>query len=914
MRIFSVIVGSLLFGIVFNGIEGLLVGAALGFLLGWNISLSRTLRGVQEQLKEPPAGEGVRKRITGRVEQARTDRIPASAGQGEEPFAKQLGKNVPKPVDVPTVTPPRIIPQGPTVVSQQEQGTSSNPDFFSRVSEYVKAFFTQGNVVLRVGLLVLFFGVAFLLKYAADHSLLPIELRLLGVALAGLALLVFGWFRRLQRPGFSVLVQGGGVGLLFLTVFAAGKQYGLVPLSISFALMVGLVCTSAALALLQDAKSLAFFGATGGFLAPVLLSTGNGNHVALFGFYTFLNAGILAIAWFKAWRELNLLGFIFTLAIGSLWGARAYQPQYFSTTEPFLIVFFLMFTTMAVLFAFRQPPKLRGYVDGSLVFGTPIICFSLQAALVGNMEYGMAISALVLSFFYVGVAILLRNRGDAELRRGMRTLTEAFLALGVVFLTLAVPLALSGNWTAVTWALEGGALVWVGIRQQRVIPRNFGCLLQVGAALFFLTGTDFSGDRMVLLNGVFLGCLGISLAALFSSWSFFKAGALYHFERKHHLFLFIWGILWWLAGGILEIDRQLPHHYEYQTILLFIGVSCLCLVLLVPRLSWPIAAYPGLGLLPVMALVVLAGVGRYGVFSSHHLFADYGFLSWPLAFVLLYQIMYRSRQWLPNRLLQLTHVGGFLLLVLVVTLEAGWQVHDFTSGAGTWTRVAWGLIPVAFIRVVHSAWLGNLWPLEEYDREYRQQGSGILAVLVWVWLLVGCLMSRGNAIPLPFIPVLNPLELSQLTVMLVLVRWVLRHRDFVAEKIPDRVLASLAGGTAFIWINSVLARAIHQLRGVPFTPDAMMDSRFYQASVSILWAILSLSLMTVAGRRQNRVTWFAGSVLIGCTVLKLFLIDLAKSGTVERIVSFLAVGILLLVIGYFAPLPPVLEDAQEERP
>jgi len=321
----------------------------------------------------------------------------------------------------------------------------------------------------------------------------------------------------------------------------------------------------------------------------------------------------------------------------------------------------------------------------------------------------------------------------------------------------------------------------------------------------------------------------------------------------------------------------------------------------------------GLGLLPVMALVVLAGVGRYGVFSSHHLFADYGFLSWPLAFVLLYQVLYRSRQWLPDRLLQLTHVGGFLLLVLVVALEAVWQVHDFTSGAATWTRVAWGLIPVAFIRIVHSSWLGNLWPLEEYDREYRQQGSVILAVLVWVWLLVGCLMSRGDAIPLPFIPILNPLELSQLIVMLVLVLWVLRHRDFLAGRIPDRVLASLAGGTAFIWINSVMARAIHQLRGVPFTLDAMMDSQFYQASLSILWGILSLSLMTVAGRRQSRAAWFAGSVLIGCTVIKLFLIDLAKSGTVERIVSFLAVGILLLVIGYFAPLPPILVNAPEER-
>jgi uncharacterized membrane protein len=47
------------------------------------------------------------------------------------------------------------------------------------------------------------------------------------------------------------------------------------------------------------------------------------------------------------------------------------------------------------------------------------------------------------------------------------------------------------------------------------------------------------------------------------------------------------------------------------------------------------------------------------------------------------------------------------------------------------------------------------------------------------------------------------------------------------------------------------------------------------------------------------------ATLLGVTVVKLFFVDLGEIGTVARIVSFITVGILMLVIGYLAPTPPV---------
>ena len=82
---------------------------------------------------------------------------------------------------------------------------------------------------MRVGVIVLFFGVAFLLKFASEHIEIPIEARLIGVAIGALVMLAIGWRLRLSRPGYGLILQGGAIGVLYLTVFAAFRLYQLLP-------------------------------------------------------------------------------------------------------------------------------------------------------------------------------------------------------------------------------------------------------------------------------------------------------------------------------------------------------------------------------------------------------------------------------------------------------------------------------------------------------------------------------------------------------------------------------------------------------------------------------------------------------------------------------------------------------------
>ncbi|HQY70947.1 MAG TPA: DUF2339 domain-containing protein, partial [Pseudomonadales bacterium] len=85
---------------------------------------------------------------------------------------------------------------------------------------------------------------------------------------------------------------------------------------------------------------------------------------------------------------------------------------------------------------------------------------------------------------------------------------------------------------------------------------------------------------------------------------------------------------------------------------------------------------------------------------------------------------------------------------------------------------------------------------------------------------------------------------------------------------------------------------------------ALHRSPVFQGSISVLWALTALAVMFVATRSARRWLWLCGGALLAALVLKLFFVDLAGSGTVARIVSFLGAGGLMVLIGYLSPAPP----------
>ena len=230
--------------------------------------------------------------------------------------------------------------------------------------------------------------------------------------------------------------------MLLLTVFAAFKLYALLPGAAAFGLSVVLIAGLGVLAVAQDSRTLAVLGILAGFLAPMWLSTGSGNHVALFSYYAILNAAILAIAWWRPWRVLNLLGFVFTFGIGTAWGVLQYRAEKFASTEPFLLLFFAFYLLIPILYARKRPASQGDRIDGCLVFGTPLIAFSLQAGLLEGERMPLALCALAVAALYAVLAWLLIRR-------------ERYAVLGQSYALLARRLRHAGGAAGVVGAGHG---------------------------------------------------------------------------------------------------------------------------------------------------------------------------------------------------------------------------------------------------------------------------------------------------------------------------------------------------------------------------------------------------------------------------------------------------------------------------
>jgi len=870
------VVGAVI-GAMLYQLPGAFVGAVAGGAAGWLIvHIGARLAGLEKRIKALELAL---------PESART--APAAAEPEPVPDEQWAVQPQPEPPAVQQQPEPPPEPQPVAPILRTEQ---SGPNFWERL-------FTE-NLLVKAGIVILFFGIAFLLKYMYERVHVPIELRLVAVAAGGIALLAIGWRLRSSRPGYALAMQGGGVGVLYLVIFAAFRMFHLLPPTLAFVLLVGVAVFSAALAVIQNSLTLAAIGVSGGFLAPVLASTGQGSHVMLFSYYAILNAGIVVIAWVKAWRVLNLLGFAFTFVIGWLWGDRAYRPEFFSSTEPFLLGFFAMYVAIPLLFARRRVVELKDYVDGTLVFGVPIAAFGLQVAMVRGIEYGAAYSAFGLGVFYLLLALALFRRTGS----GMRLLVECFIALSVAFGTLAIPLAFDGRMTSAAWALEGAAVAWVAVRQGRLLARAFGYLLQFAAGVAFLLDAGRGYGSIPVLNSAYAGTVFIAVAAFFcAAYTERNRARLLAEEYTLSRVLLAWGALWWFGGGTLEIARYVTWPYRTQSVLLFFTASALGFSLLSAALRWPTARWLWLALYP--AIVMQLGLE---VMRGTHPFAYLGAPAWAAALVAHFWLL--SRHAADHRgLVAGLHTAGVWIIAILGAREVGWLIDYAVEGKRVWPSIAWALVPAAVMAALSARRVQARWPVRDYATDYVVNGGAPVAVFLALWTLYANFTSSGDPYPLAFVPVLNPLDLAIGAVFVLVAVWLRaagEHGLAPWLRTARSGLIAAAGAGAFVWVNGTLLRSLHHWAGLPFALEPMLSSRLVQASFSILWTLLAVASMVLATRRALRPLWVIGAGLMGVVVAKLFLIDLSGIGTVERIVSFIGVGLLMLLVGYLSPVPP----------
>jgi uncharacterized membrane protein len=289
-----------------------------------------------------------------------------------------------------------------------------------------------------------------------------------------------------------------------------------------------------------------------------------------------------------------------------------------------------------------------------------------------------------------------------------------------------------------------------------------------------------------------------------------------------------------------------------------------------------------------------------------HLFEHGGAVGWPLVCVAVYAVLARLEE-CHAEWTRASYAPALWLVALVAALGSGGFAESGLDLEGDWAGAVFG---VALTAVVMGAGLAvdrGFAAFGRFPAIHLSWAIGPLAAfgVFWVWILN--VAGRGDAPPLPYLPVVNPLDVTAAALLLAAVDAWLRARRTPPPLLP-RDWEAPAGivlvASLFFWLNGGLARSVHQWAEVPFRADALWDATPMQAAMSISWTLVALGGMLWCTRRGWRSRWIAASALLGVTVVKLFLVDLGALSTGARIGTFLVVGVLLLVVGYLSPVPP----------
>jgi uncharacterized membrane protein len=356
-----------------------------------------------------------------------------------------------------------------------------------------------------------------------------------------------------------------------------------------------------------------------------------------------------------------------------------------------------------------------------------------------------------------------------------------------------------------------------------------------------------------------------------------------------------WALLFWAWAGLSWIVADVTRLYRITAMLGFFAASVALCEGLGRWLHWLDLRRVQCALVLVMLMAAVLQLE-----AGTHPFAHAGWAAWPAALAVYYGVMYRQQRDAVAVAADAQHIAVLWLICALSGWELGWQFDAMHWGAG-WRIAVWGAVPAAAI-----LWMvtrgQQRWPWSNNFPLFHLYALAPLAVWSVLWSLAA-LINPAQVAPLPYLPLLNAIDLAQMLVLAALWRWCEGAQNVLAPLLWQYWKPGL-GVLAFLWVNAVMLRTIHHWTGVAYQLGELFRSVAVQTSFSLLWSATAFAMMIIATRKRYRYLWFTGAALLAVVVAKMFLLDLANTGTIARIVSFMGVGGLLMWIGYKVPVPP----------
>ena len=439
----------------------------------------------------------------------------------------QRVENKIRPIQQPTEKVTKEIEPKPIVVPQPLKQTSAPKIQKPKEKSNLEKFIGE-NLINKIGIAITVIGVAIGAKYSIENNLISPMTRIILGYLAGLGLLGLGFKLKSRYAHYSAVLVSGALAILYFITFAAYSFYGLFPQLMAFALMLIFTIFGVVAAFNYNKPIIAHIGLVGAYAVPFLLSDGSGNASILFGYMTIINIGILVISIKKYWKSLYFASFGFTWLIFSSWLALTYEAtEQFTMALVFASLFFIIFYVTFLGYKLIKSEKFLKS-DIILLLLNSFIFYGIGYGLLANSDNGkelLGAFTLVNAIVHFIVSTVLFKKKLAD-----RNLFYLVSGMVLVFVTLAIPVQLNGNWVTLLWALEAALLFWIGRTKQISFYENLSYPLMI---LGFLSltedwslgyGSTYGHETTLtpLLNSYFLTAILFLAAFSFINWINFK--------------------------------------------------------------------------------------------------------------------------------------------------------------------------------------------------------------------------------------------------------------------------------------------------------------------------------------------------------------------------------------------------------
>ncbi|PIF00207.1 MAG: hypothetical protein CR994_07010 [Maribacter sp.] len=447
----------------------------------------------------------------------------------EKTVSKQIAEEKPTNTTIPKKEIIKEIAPEPITVGQSQKNRPLSERPKTKLTQKAKTKsnwekFIGENLINKIGIAITVLGVAIGAKYSIDNNLISPLTRIILGYLAGLSLLGLGIKLKGKYENYSAVLVSGALAILYFITFAAYSFYDLFPQLMTFSFMLLFTVFGVVAALHYNKQVIAHVGLVGAYAVPFLLSNDSGSPHILFSYMAIINIGILAISYKRYWKPLYYSSFVITWLIFAGWVGSSYNyGAHYKTALTFLSVFFLIFYATFLAYKLKYSKKFENS-DIILLLLNSFMFYGFGYGLLSDDHTGaqlLGVFTLCNAILHFIISLIIHKKKLAD-----RNVYYLVSGLVLVFLTIAIPVQLDGNWVTLLWAFEAAMLFWIGRKKNVMVYEYLSYPLMVLALFSLLQDWSInypssgSGDITMrpILNITFFSSILFLIAFGFINW------------------------------------------------------------------------------------------------------------------------------------------------------------------------------------------------------------------------------------------------------------------------------------------------------------------------------------------------------------------------------------------------------------